>query len=282
MWAQFQIPFNKGVSLPTIFVSGIQILLVGLVFSKVLPPWVFQRSKNPFNQAAFFSFLGFTPTLCIASAEFGMSGHYTIALWCAIGEVVCGAFAIWFGLGMLNRRARLLWSSVLSAILIFGVVGIYRFCCPPVTIRPSQVVFDGQGMSYTFTVRNFTDKDMYLVVPKLSFSAPPDDFKLDTPLGEARVLAPVPNGLNFTDITGAVCKTQYGSYNIYIFIYRLIAGESREFSLTYKGSGIVPVHVAISHFQIPPLFRDRRPQMIATPMIFDENCTPVSFMIVFK
>jgi len=176
------------------------------------------------------------------------------------------------------RRNRIRTSAVSFLLLAVNAYIVWADW-PNVIVEPTDVSF-GQGAEYIFTIRNNLDKDAYMVALKLSFGAPPTDFKLGR-LTPAKSIAPAINGLNWTDESGMSCGTEKGSYNIYIFVHRFSPKESREIDVTYLGHEGTKVHASISNFQTEPIqiAAPGTPTLpngaMALPIKFDEKCNVI-------
>jgi hypothetical protein len=174
--------------------------------------------------------------------EAGVDGHYTSALWCAIGEALFGAAAIWSGLAILNKRAKRLWSTVLCIILVIAVVRLYKWCCPSVVIKPTRMVFAGvplaRNVSQTrdFRVRNPSDDDVYRVVVALQSLSPSIDitgFRVNIPESSQKLIQ-APFGRSFGDVVSMGLQSDGRRYLVMTIVH-LAPGESRDFSITRLG-----------------------------------------------
>ncbi len=224
-------------------------------------------------------------TLLWASGIAAMYGDdYKLAVFLyflGITIVACNFIALdWHNQYPKLKKSIIVVSTVLVATLAFALSIAWIMVRKSdvvkiVSLSPSEVTFY-KSAAYTFTVKNNTERDAYTVAIKFAFGMPPSDFKIDSPPGSARPLVPGQTGLRPTDMTGLECRTKKGSYNIYIFVYRLAAGESRELSLTYLGSGDVRVQTRISHFEEVPQPRVTDERGLLTQALVDEDCDPIA------
>jgi len=236
---------------------------------------------------------GKKPTDRLLGIFFGLMGFVlylipektpTVVALCVLAMLGLAIHPVWYFWWVEEK----LWRRISAlGLLCVGLIGFGCFAWPPTVSRPTialspmEVTF-GRGTAYTFTVKNNTEKDVYTVALKLSFGVSPDDFRIDTPIGSARALAPGPNGLKFTDTSGIECRNKLGNYNIYIFVQRLAAGESREFSLTHISNGTVRVQSRVSHFEEAPQPRITDERGLLTPWMVDEDCDPVHILVFLQ
>jgi hypothetical protein len=167
---------------------------------------------------------------------------------------------------------------VIALFLLAGIITLFgvHIWPPTVTVDPSDLLF-AKSAVYTFTLKNNLHQDVYAVALKFSFGVHPNKIKLDSPLGQARVLASDASGLGLTDMTGMTCRTKQGSYNLYA------EGESREFSLMNISDGAVEIQSRISHYEVKPKARiiDDKKGLL-NPVMADEDCDLISILGLMK
>jgi hypothetical protein len=81
-----------------------------------------------------------------------------------------------------KRVIRWIGLTVVAGVICLGL-GIYEIpAASTVTVTPSDVTFQGQWMTHTFSVTNGLDKPVYTVTVKFAYGVPPEDFKFEAPL----------------------------------------------------------------------------------------------------
>jgi hypothetical protein len=182
------------------------------------------------------------------------------------------------------RQKVIRWIGLVIVVLTFCVVlGWYEIPpAPTITVSPSEVTFQDQWRTYSFSITNGLDKSAYEVVVKFAYGVPPEEFKMDAPSASSKPLGDGPDGHKVGDMTGLSCRTEQGTYATFLTIYRMGPGETREVNFTRLKPGAVRMQTRISFFTESPQDFVNAPGRTAQRAQNDEPCTPVQLSFELK
>jgi hypothetical protein len=224
--------------------------------------WMFPRSGEPPRHGFFFFLFSIPFGLFAVGVE--MTSRYVIVQWMFALTTVTSAITAYVFFVILTPFARKFWTAVIAVVVGLGLLYLYRYLCPTITIRPTKAVFGSiskttdLSQAHRFRIQNKTDSDIYSITFYLRVESPSlaiKDFKFDVPktsqqpADESTAL-----GRKFGDIGGVDCTDSKNRPVFVRVITHLAPGESREVTLTRINSYAesVPPSVTLpSHIAAP-------------------------------
>jgi len=199
------------------------------------------REWKTVNRTSFYTFFGLVFAPLFSAIGFGVYGNYQPAQWCFGASWLFTTIAALIGFSGFSRRARFIWSAVVSLVSGILFLVLYFVVCPTLTISPSSATFSTIGQLYTFRVENRSDHDTYMnsfvfYFDSSAYSEKDFDFQISE--GSLKPLAQQLDGVywELPDMAAEVGFVPESS-NTHFFllhVYRLKAHESREFSIRWQ------------------------------------------------
>jgi len=225
--------------------------------------WMFPLSGAKHRRD--FVYFGFGVPFGLFMLGVEMTGNYAVVQYAFWGTWLTSSVLVYLSLNIITPFSRKFWTGVAAVILGAGLLGLYDYLCPSVTLNPSQVKFSpperGSGaisQGYRFRIQNRTDDDLYGVSFLVKVHSAAIDFahlRFEVPTS-SRI--PFDEGTSigrkFADIEGMECKDEKGYPVFMLSIAHLDPHGSREFVLTLlndAAESLAPSSTLPSKLDIP-------------------------------
>ena len=171
-----------------------------------------------------------------------------------------------------GKQVHILLTAIACISATIGIE-IWKALFPQVFIRPSVVHFNAADQTYTLTLVNNSEYDIYQLSSLLRINSSermePRDFGVDIPQS-SRV--PVPRSredmIGMYDVIAMRCRDLRDSPLLAIQIYRMRARESRDITVTSNTPKTATISAIVSRFDYSP-----------APMIVGQNETGLPFKV---